>query len=249
MNLSFQEIINQFLQEQDLAVADQFFATNLQELDCDRFTYTCYARDFKHSNETEHELCSPFMQAWQNHFLEQHYDEIDTVAEQVSQHLTPVFWNLHDEIKHAAGKTKQMFAEALEYGLSTGLSIPIHGPQSNPMLAILVVHHNNIVHFFAEHPTYPFQIHSLGIYYHECVLRLLEKECEKNSYHLTKREKECLELAAQHKSAYETACELGISERTVGFHIENTLKKLNARNKYQAVEKAIEAGTINKIAN
>ncbi len=245
MAVSFQELINQFQQEQNLENADRIFAKNLQELGCDRFTYTCYARDFKHSNETEHELCSPYLQAWQSHFLEQHYDEIDTVAEQIRQSLTPVFWDLHEEIKHATGKTKQMFEEALEYGLSTGLSIPIHGPQSNPMLAILVIHHDNSIDFFAKHPAYPFQIHCLGIYYHECVLRLLEQECQQTSYHITKREKECLQLAAQHKSAYETACELGISERTVGFYIENTLKKLNARNKYQAAEKAIKAGIIN----
>lgn len=246
MNNSFQELINQFLQEQDLIIADRIFAKKLQELGCDSFTYTCYARDFKHSNETEHELCSQALQGWQSYFLEHHYDEIDTVAEQIRQSLSPVFWDLHEEIEHATGKTQQMFAEALEYGLSTGLSIPIHGPQINPMLAILVIHHSKITDFFAENPAYPFQIHCLGMYYHECVLRLLEQECQQTSYHLTKREKECLRLAAQHKSAYETACDLGISERTVGFHIENALKKLKARNKYQAVEKAIKAGVINQ---
>ena len=59
---------------------------------------------------------------------------------------------------------------------------------------------------------------------------------------LTLREIECLQLTAQHKTAKEIARLLHISPRTVGFHLENTFKKLNVANKYQAVTKAIQCG-------
>lgn len=57
--------------------------------------------------------------------------------------------------------------------------------------------------------------------------------------HLSEREMEVLRWMAAGRTTSETAAILGISSRTVTFHITNTLLKLDAVNKTQAVVKAV----------
>ena len=61
---------------------------------------------------------------------------------------------------------------------------------------------------------------------------------------LTKREKECLYWASEGTTGYDTAEILDISERTVIFHMQNAISKLNAKNRTHAVVIAISRGLI-----
>jgi len=56
---------------------------------------------------------------------------------------------------------------------------------------------------------------------------------------LSKREKEILFWLAEGKSNWDVSVILGISERTIRFHIKNVMKKLNAVNRTHAVAIAI----------
>ena len=60
----------------------------------------------------------------------------------------------------------------------------------------------------------------------------------KNCYQLTERETDVLSWASQGKTYCEVAIILGISERTVKFHIENIIKKLDVSNAKHAIYKA-----------
>ena len=61
---------------------------------------------------------------------------------------------------------------------------------------------------------------------------------------LTRREGECLGWCAEGKSYWETAVILGISERTVSFHMEAVRGKLNAGSNAHAVAIAVRAGLL-----
>lgn len=61
---------------------------------------------------------------------------------------------------------------------------------------------------------------------------------------LSPREHEVLCWTADGKTSWETAQILQISERTVNFHIQNVLTKLNAQNKIQASVKAAALGML-----
>ncbi|HEX2520404.1 MAG TPA: helix-turn-helix domain-containing protein [Castellaniella sp.] len=56
---------------------------------------------------------------------------------------------------------------------------------------------------------------------------------------LTKREHDCLYWAAHGKTSWEIGQILGISERTVNFHIANTCDKLAVRTRQAAITAAI----------
>jgi len=56
---------------------------------------------------------------------------------------------------------------------------------------------------------------------------------------LSARQTECLWWASQGKTSKETALILGVSERTVNFHLHNAFHKLGVHSKNAAVAKAI----------
>ena len=62
---------------------------------------------------------------------------------------------------------------------------------------------------------------------------------------LTPREREVLRWTAAGKTSCEIGIILGISARTVNFHVTSILSKLNAVNKTQAVVKAVLLDLLN----
>ncbi len=62
---------------------------------------------------------------------------------------------------------------------------------------------------------------------------------------LSEREKEVLGWLTKGKSSWDVSAILNISERTVNFHVQNIMQKLNAVSRTQAVAVALEKGIIN----
>ncbi|MCX4161037.1 MULTISPECIES: helix-turn-helix transcriptional regulator [Paraburkholderia] len=61
---------------------------------------------------------------------------------------------------------------------------------------------------------------------------------------LSLREREVLRWSAQGKTSYEIGIILGLTERTINFHIAKSIMKLDASNKTHAVVKAVLLGLI-----
>jgi DNA-binding CsgD family transcriptional regulator len=70
------------------------------------------------------------------------------------------------------------------------------------------------------------------------------KQAKVNNAVLSSREKEVLNWLKQGKSSWDISVILGISERTVNFHVYNVLQKLGATNRPQAVAVATRLGLI-----
>jgi DNA-binding CsgD family transcriptional regulator len=76
--------------------------------------------------------------------------------------------------------------------------------------------------------------------------RLTELQGEKiSSYEaLTQKETECLSWCKEGKTNWEIGEILSISEKTVEFHLSNTIRKLGVSNRITAVVKALQLGLI-----
>jgi len=61
---------------------------------------------------------------------------------------------------------------------------------------------------------------------------------------LTAREKNVLTWVARGKTSAEIAIILGLSERTINFHCDNAMKRLDVVNRTQAVATAVAGGLI-----
>ncbi|OGP51244.1 MAG: hypothetical protein A2Y79_14660 [Deltaproteobacteria bacterium RBG_13_43_22] len=62
--------------------------------------------------------------------------------------------------------------------------------------------------------------------------------------HITRRETEVLQWLQQGKSSWEISKILGLSERTVNFHVYNVMEKMEAVNRPQMVTIALRLGLI-----
>lgn len=61
---------------------------------------------------------------------------------------------------------------------------------------------------------------------------------------LTRREIDVLSWTSQGKTAWEVSVILGMSEKTVNFHLGNAMRKLQVNSKHQAVLKCVAAGIL-----
>lgn len=65
---------------------------------------------------------------------------------------------------------------------------------------------------------------------------------------LTGRELECLHWASVGKTSWEIGVILGISERTINFHIQNACRKLQSRGRQAAISAAYRHGLLPKVS-
>jgi len=65
---------------------------------------------------------------------------------------------------------------------------------------------------------------------------------------LTGRELDCLHWASMGKTSWEIGVILGITERTINFHIQNACRKLQSRGRQAAISAAYRHGLLPKLA-
>ena len=74
--------------------------------------------------------------------------------------------------------------------------------------------------------------------------RIARNDLWPRSIDLTEREIEALTWSARGKTSSEIAIIIGLSKRTVDFHIENARHKLGVATRIEAVVKAVSGGLI-----
>lgn len=95
-----------------------------------------------------------------------------------------------------------------------------------------------------DYLTKPVDFEMLGIVVENRLRRLNGATGGDPGLHLTEREKEVLAWVGRGKTSSEIAIILGLSERTVNFHCDQAVKRLDVTNRTQAVAKAITARLI-----
>jgi DNA-binding CsgD family transcriptional regulator len=90
----------------------------------------------------------------------------------------------------------------------------------------------------ARRPTLARELRALGQYFHQHMLRIFGRGNER-AIIVTAREIDCLKWMAAGKTAWEASTILGISERTVRFHLNAAREKLKCATTTQAVAKAV----------
>ncbi len=87
-------------------------------------------------------------------------------------------------------------------------------------------------------PTIEREFSALGQYFHQHMLRIFGRGSDK-AIIVSAREIDCLKWMAAGKTAWEVSAILGISERTVRFHLNAAREKLQCTTTTQAVAKAV----------
>ena len=95
-----------------------------------------------------------------------------------------------------------------------------------------------------DYLTKPVDFELLGVVIENRLRRPGGRPGSEPALHLTEREKEVLTWVGGGKTSSEIAIILGLSERTVNFHCDQAMKRLDVINRTQAVAKAMAYGLI-----
>lgn len=185
---------------------------------------------------------SDYPTEWLLHYLNKGYQNIDPAVIRARQSISPVLWSPNKG--NRLSKQQQLILnEAGEFGISSGITIPIHAGQNRfAGLTFASAEQGQDFTKFMEQNQSLLQL--IGLYFHAHVYAKLQLVEEEALIHLTPREAECLAWAARGKTGCEIAIILGISQHTVGFHTENARLKLKAATLTQAVAEAVQRGWI-----
>lgn len=177
---------------------------------------------------------------WVSHYLLQNYASIDPALHKTLGGILPVDWTTIDK---TAAHIRKFFGEAVDFGVGNqGLSFPIRGLYRETAVFSLAANlSSGEWQTYARHYMRDFQI--IGHFIHNRMFEALGVDTSPGSP-LLERELECLRWCAIGKTKWETGEILGISERTVKFHLDQARHKLNCMNVTHAVAKALAIGLI-----
>jgi DNA-binding CsgD family transcriptional regulator len=178
-----------------------------------------------------------YPKAWAQLFSELEFFEIDPVLLQASRALAPFFWNTQSFADELSPPQQEMFHEARRYGLTRGYTVPIHSVNSprDFRASCTVVPDSESLE-----PAAYFAVQLMAFHMFEAASKEAEaKDPPPVQQPLSRRERQCLELAAQGKSDWVSSRILGLSERTVHNHVENAKRRLQVATRVQAVVHAL----------
>lgn len=187
-------------------------------------------------------ILSGYPRAWRTRYDDCEYLVIDPVVKRALGTVVPFGW---DELELDTPKVKQLFAEAAAHGLRYGFSAPVHGAHGEGALLSfareepLPISVDARAELFGRAQWFAALVHEkLRTLVHEGAVAVGEQK------HLTQRERECLQYAAEGLSSTVIARGLHISGHTVNFHLLNAEAKLGARSRRHAVARAVAFGEI-----
>lgn len=190
------------------------------------------------NEQRKHVLLCGWPEEWLSRYASENYVEFDPIVGHVKKGLNPFIW---DDAVGTIDKThpgNKVMAEAAEFGLRSGVVIPLVTVDGT--LAIVSLGGRNV-----DIPPYASGMISLvSTYAIARSIQLVAKTENSSASGLTKREAECIRWAAEGKSEWEISRILGISEHTSEKHLLNAKAKLGAANRVQAVAEAIRRGYI-----
>lgn len=187
---------------------------------------------------------SNYPEEWLRRYVDQRYMFDDIVHTQARSSIVPFAWSdcKRREINEKSGL---IFAEASEFGILDGFSVPIHTHNSFAVFSVLAdgskTEREKIIEMGRGAVT------MLGLQVHERAVTLLADDVAEDSQiaiHLTPREKECLRWFAAGKNNADISSILCISRSTVDYYSQAVMRKLNTTSRVQAAVRAMSLGLI-----
>lgn len=176
-------------------------------------------------------LMNNYAPEWQQRYADQGYLAVDPTVQHGMRSVLPLVWT--DEVFKDC---REFWEEARGHGLNVGMAQSSYNAMGVGGLLTLARSHDPLS--AAELRENALKVQWLTQYATEGMTRLVNASKEAEPPTLTAREVEVLRWTAEGKTSSEVGQIMTISERTVNFHINNSLVKLGAVNKTALVIKA-----------
>lgn len=231
------------------AIEDGFRATSLAQLHIAlRGAVTSFGIDYFEVDEVRpskearpvNALFGDNHRAWSAHYMEHKHYRHDSIVRHVRTHISPILWRDLLVRGRICQNEKHVFDEAGDFGLRDGYCIPIWKADGG-VQTVACTSTQPLDLCLQDQST----IRLLALYYVSLGERLWQSSAQiEVSNCLTPMQRECLAWVRAGKTNWEIGAILGISERTVKFHIKSACMRLGVYNRTQAVVEATTRGEI-----
>ncbi|MGY3942064.1 LuxR family transcriptional regulator [Aeromonas tecta] len=168
----------------------------------------------------------------------------DPIIQLARRQTLPIYWNrLDDKARFLQEGSMDVMGLAAEFGLRNGVSFPLHGGAGeNGILSFITAERASSDLLLESSPILSW----MSNYIFEAAIRIVRLGMREEGVQesLTERETECLFWASEGKTSSEIACILGITERTVNYHLNQVTRKTGSMNRYQAIAKGVSSGIL-----
>ena len=189
-------------------------------------------------------LIATYPKDWTDCYLANRFERVDPViSAAISAHL-PFFWGMEGGVVPQSRDEERLFDDAASFGIRFGWTVPVHDARGQ-VATLNFSCSDDSEHFKSNVESNIQELHLIAIYLHAAIKR--EQRYSVNFRplpSLTRREIEALQWAARGKSRVDAAQIMGISPRTVKFHLESVMRKFNVATTRQAVLRAALGGVI-----
>ena len=175
---------------------------------------------------------------WVDRYFERAYAEVDPQFAAMRESARPFLWSRSLDGRNVERRCARFLREAAAFGLRDAISFGIPGLKGlDAAMAVTAVSSTALASTFDERLQ---PLHVAVLEFHLMIRSLLDRRNNAvRDWRLTGRERECYQWIARGKSSWEIGQILGISERTVVFHIDNVKRKLNVGSRIQALVKLV----------
>jgi DNA-binding CsgD family transcriptional regulator len=179
--------------------------------------------------------------AWVQRFSGEKLYEIDPVLQHAECDPEPFFWDNLLRAEPITAAQRRMFADASSFGIAHGFTTPIHLSWSPGTLRVscsLIPDARTVQRF-----NY-FIAKVMADQMYAVLSRDQIPRRERSTVELSRRERQCLSLAAQGKDDWAIGQLLGLSPETVHSYFKRLMDRLGVRTRVQAIVWALGAGQI-----
>lgn len=177
-----------------------------------------------------------YPEEWVELYVERKYHQVDPIIKENFTRFSLQHWS---ETYASYKPPKDFLCLAEDFGLRDGYT---HGARNFNLTegSLFSFSGNHLEHNSRSEAIIKLVVPHL----HQVIARIVEHRRLDKDIALTVREKEVLKWIGQGKSTWDISVILGISERTVKFHVRNIMQKLDVVSRAQAVAVAVEQGMI-----
>ncbi len=173
---------------------------------------------------------------WLELYITKNYHQVDPITLENWAHFKVQYWA--DTYKKN-NPPKEFLSGAEDFGLKNGYSSGVES-RNGKEGSIFTLSGDSIEH----HARTEAILEHVVPHFHQALIRILNSQKRKQNTDLSPRELEVINWIKHGKSSWDISVILGISARTVKFHVSNIMHKLDVVSRPQIVAVAFEQGLI-----
>jgi DNA-binding CsgD family transcriptional regulator len=207
-------------------------------------TFAYLSVPFGRRLDAEPVVIGNYAKDWTETYLANRFERIDPVIGTAMGRVLPFYWGAAGEVRPKTPEEARLFEAAADFGIRHGWTVPVHDVRGQ-VATLNFACSGDVDRFRGAIQHNLSELHLIAVHLHAAVSRLAPPNSPGIARPgLSRREIETLQWAARGKSRTDTAQIMGISPRTVKFHLERAMRKFDVATTRQAVLRAALAGTI-----